>query len=266
MAYGYANGALVLHWVSHLSEPPAKATVISASVANTVSAVDVLLENGRAAVVGGTANGSLCVAREMSLVQVKLSQHAISSVCVLDGTVLLGTVGGNVILYDVGRMATIMHFVGPCNCRVSGVDFASEKMVVAGFSHSVVGNGHRSAAVAWNAASGERLAAFGRGEGVRSSGALPMVAVGDVRADAEGKRVGLVVGGVVRVYKVGAWRCEVEAEFGEEALGIDMDEGRIAIGVGRRVHVLDFDKAVSGMPEDAKCFQPVPRQWGQRIG
>lgn len=264
-AYGYANGCVALYEMDDVGSQPLRIGVVSTLTGDAVKCVDVLSENGKVGVVGGTADGVLCIACERSQTRLKLSRHGICSVRASDGIVLAGTTGGEVIAYDLRRQARCGYYVGPCSCGVSGVEFASRQVVVAGFSHVVAGNGHRSAAVAWEQGSGERLAAFGRGEGVRSSGALPMVGVGGVRGDGVGKRVGLIVGGVVRVYEVGTWKCEVEAGFEGESMGIDLDGGRIGIGVGRRVHVLDFAKAVSGMPEDAKCFRPVLREWEQQL-
>lgn len=265
-AYGYANGCVALYGMDDVSHQPARIGVLSTLMRDSVRCVDVLLQNGEIGVVGGTADGVLCLARKQSKTRLELSSYAICSVRVLDGIALAETAGGEIIVYDLRRGARSGYYVGPCNCGLSGVEFALGRIIVAGFSHAVARNGHRSAAVAWDKGSGERLAAFGRGEGVRSSGALPMVGVKDVRADGVGKRVGLVVGGVMKVYEVGGWRCEVEAGFGEESVGIDLDGGRIGIGVGRRVHALHFERAVCGMPRDAECFRPVLREWGQQLG
>lgn len=281
IAFGYRQGFVALYTVS--PEPgeddsPRRVLLERTPAAEPISCVDILLHDGTATVISGTLAGSLAISHPSSeertdtgsrMVLVPLSQYGICSIAVAQGmrAALVGTAGGEVITFDVTSGARLRYYVGPCSCAVTAVEFASSGVVVAGFAHRVPGNGHRSAAVAWDKCAGARLAAFGRGEAVRSSAAVPAAAVGGIRTDgSDGRRVGLLVGDQARVYELGDWRCEIEAEFGDGASAIDMDCGRLGVACGGRegggVHVLDFEKASLCSPEEVEWFKPRVREWG----
>lgn len=278
VAYGYRQGFVALYAVAlGADNKPRRLLLARTPAGEPVACVDVLLQNGVPKVIGGTASGSLVVSQPSSdvdtsvqeMVAMPLSQYGVCSIAAAPGTgaALVGTAGGEVITFDVACGARLRYYVGPCSCGVTAVEFASSGVVVAGFAHRVPGNGHRSAAVAWDKCAGARLAAFGRGEAVRSSAAFPAAAVAAIRADgSDGRRIGLLVGGQARVYELADWRCEVEAEFGDGARAIDMDGGRLAVACGEEeggvVHTLDFEKATKCSPEEVECFKPKVREWG----
>lgn len=276
VAFGYRRGFVCLYAVSVDDETQATPTkILTGRTLNEepVTCVDVQMNNATVGVICGTARGGLgvsCVSRAGDADTVRLILCAVISECGLRSIALgsgvgdvavVGTDGGEVMTYDVERGRRIRCYVGPCWCAVSAVEQVGRGgMVVAGYAHRVAGNGHGSAGVAWDGGSGTRVAAFGRTEEVRWSGAVPTAAVGGLRARAG--RVAVAAGGVARVYEVGMWDCVVEAGFAEA--GVDLDEGRLAVAGRLGVHVLDFERGGRTESDEVEWFKPSVREWAGR--
>lgn len=239
----------------------------------TIKCIDVLLSHAGPTVIAGTSSGTLAVAKARAddaeydyggldpatMTQVSISQDPILSLASSTESaslVLAGTSGGEVITLDVSTGIRLKHYVGPCSCCVTAVDFVSKTdLIAAGFSHRVPGNGHRAGGVAWDKRAGARLAAFGR----CSAPALTAGAVGAICG--AGRRVCLVASGRARVFEIGGFRCEVEA--GQGVAAVDMDGARLALAEGEWVRVLDFARAAQRGRGEASSFLPagVVREW-----
>lgn len=278
VAFGYRKGFVVLYAVSMNQEKvkvPQRILMRRTQHGEAVTCVDVVVSEGNVGVICGTARGNVGVSH-ISLADdfaavcgtmtcVAASEHVVSSIAMggrAGDMAVVGTGGGEVMTYDVERGRRIRCYVGPCWCAVSGVEHVGRcGMVVGGYAHRVAGNGHGSAGVAWDAGSGTRVAAFGRTEEVRWSGALPPAAVAGMRAG--GGRVAISAGGVARVYQVGSrWDCVVETGLAEAA--VDLDDGRLAVAGGLGVHVLDFARGGRTESERVEWFKPSVREWGGR--
>lgn len=277
VAFGYRKGFVCLYAVSVDDETQATPTkILTARTRNAepVTCVDMLMSKDGVGVICGTARGGLgvsCVTRAggdadavTPIACAAMSEYGLRSIALGGGVgdvAVVGTDGGEVMTYDVERGRRIRCYVGPCWCAVSGVEQVGRcGMVVGGYAHRVAGNGHGSAVVAWDGRSGTRVAAFGRTEEVRWSGAVPTAAVGGLRATAG--RVAVAAGGVARVYEVGRWDCVVEAGFAEA--GVDLDEGRLAVAGRLGVHVLDFERGGRTESDGVEWFKPSVREWAGR--
>ncbi|PXF40955.1 hypothetical protein BWQ96_09350 [Gracilariopsis chorda] len=227
--------------------------------------------------IAGTSQGQVLITRvsttttttttntpsSSSCSKLSISPCAITALSAQDQTVLVGTAGGELYTVDLPTLQQKQLFIGPCPCPVTSVS-ANESTLVAGIKHSVPGNGHTCAAVAWCTSSTARLAAFGRGALNRSSSALPPAATQAVVTGAE--RVALLVGGRARVYEMADWRCTVDVGV-SDGMALDMDDSRLAVATDSgHIQVLDFERAVKRWPQQVTQFSPHEESRHVRTG
>lgn len=228
-----------------------------------ISCIDILGYNKM--IVFGTYDGWIGIFNfENEEMEMKhISEHSICSICSNEiEYILIGSEGGEMISIDIRKgIRLIRSFIGPCSCEISSVKGDGNGVIIAGMKHRIRGNGHRASAIAWDSRQGSRLGGFGRIGEKSSTSAFPMEEVKWICMDEmNDKRVGLLMGDVIRIYSIGDWNCNIEMKFGDLAGTMDMNDNRLMVGLNHdmnhEMHVLEFDKALEWMPKQVECFQP----------
>mmetsp|Transcript_2182 Transcript_2182/g.6492 ORF Transcript_2182/g.6492 Transcript_2182/m.6492 type:complete len:417 (-) Transcript_2182:109-1359(-) len=185
----------------------------------------------------GLQIGSLCLActRGSNVSKVDFARHGEPPMWSVDATnsdlCVAGSALGDVVTVDWNTLTVLRRLVGPCNCGVPAVAVVNENMVLGGYAHTQLGNGHRSNVVAWDARAGSRIGSYGR-EMRGSAYGLPHVLAicGD---SVDGRRIAVAYRDRVIVYETRTWACLLEPEIPatDHVTSIAMDFERLIVGL-----------------------------------
>mmetsp|Transcript_5149 Transcript_5149/g.22195 ORF Transcript_5149/g.22195 Transcript_5149/m.22195 type:complete len:404 (-) Transcript_5149:1146-2357(-) len=243
------DGFSVFHWQYPRRESGTlDESIVSFSSCGEVSDiyVDQALRNGNTQALSmgndgriafGLKEGSVCIVprRWSNPTKVDYGRYGEPPICCIDARddsmCAAGSELGDVTTVAWSTLSVSRRLIGPCDCRVSAVSTVNDKIVVGGYDHTQVGNGHRNTVIAWDVRASSRIGSFGRD--VRGSGhsLLPVKSICGDRS--EGRRIAVSYEDRIAIFDTRTWSClrEHHVADSEQVSAIAMNDERAVVGV-----------------------------------